>query len=372
MLPSGKLFRNKRKSRSCRFSLRLVGQAVTLLAAGAFWSGAAWVRGQGCNLRPTAASRRLSQCRGCSDALAVAGKLLSKSDLQERSALRRSLPQVLLASDDGDLWEARLLGRREDGIIRAELIGASAACALDLREYEPESWRVESSTASFLGQGRVLKMYDATPSFDAPVDAKLETDGVKSLTLRSSILDAGSVEYDGAGGFSPGACPREMDTVNITFEVWRCRSPADCVLIEVGDDPAALICETGPEGFKQGLRRMVPEEIKRFWIPTAAVDRRFGQPLPDGRVLPPGDVIVDVTLHSIERDAVFDYQLTDAAIKLSQQRERSPERILQRALGVGIQFLPWAWFYHHQQEATNAAIPQFTLESHILDNAQGF
>eukprot|EP00438_Fugacium_kawagutii_P014113 Skav218666 [mRNA] locus=scaffold5113:17317:24463:+ [translate_table: standard] len=55
------------------------------------------------------------------------------------------------------------------------------------------------------------------------------------------------------------------------------------------------------------------------------------------------------------RDAVFDYKLSDEAIKLGEMRERQPAVVAQRALGVGIQLWTWALVYSYYQGPEDGA-----------------
>eukprot|EP00440_Ansanella_granifera_P057597 gb/GFBE01062444.1/.p1 GENE.gb/GFBE01062444.1/~~gb/GFBE01062444.1/.p1 ORF type:complete len:176 (+),score=40.41 gb/GFBE01062444.1/:1-528(+) len=171
-------------------------------------------------------------------------------------------------------------------------------------------------------------------------------------------------------GFSPSACPREMDGVHIHYTVWRCQGAVgSCSTLEEEDDPMALVCEFGPDGIKEGLKNMVPGESRRFWISKEAKDRRFGRPAPE-RFLPHGDLVVDITLQSIDREAVFDYQLSDEALELCQERERRPVEILKRGLGVAIQILPWVYIYFSSKETNPETLPIVSWSSDFVNSIQ--
>ncbi|CAK0792276.1 unnamed protein product [Prorocentrum cordatum] len=100
---------------------------------------------------------------------------------------------------------------------------------------------------------------------------------------------------------------------------------------------------------------MLPGETRRFWISADTADRRFGRPLPE-RVLPMGPLVVDMTLRSIEREAVFSYIMTPESRKLIEERENRPETILLRGVGVGVQFLPWAYYYLQSAEQADSFV----------------
>jgi len=158
---------------------------------------------------------------------------------------------------------------------------------------------------------------------------------------------------------SPEGYPRDLDGVNVSFTTWTCGGAAgSCSVLEDGEDPGALVCEFGPPVIREGLTSMLPGETRRFWISADVADRRFGRPLPE-RILPMGSLVVDMTLRSIEREAVFSYVMTPESRKLIEERESRPETILLRGVAVGVQFLPWAYFYNQQTEGADSVVDTF-------------
>jgi hypothetical protein len=175
-------------------------------------------------------------------------------------------------------------------------------------------------------------------------------DGMKNLRLQSSEADPGNIAYNGVGGVQLEGYPREVDGINCTFTVWSCTDASgSCNVVEDGEDSDALVCEFGPNGIKEGLKSMLPGETRRVWIPAEINDRRFGRPPPD-RYLPAGSLVVDMTLRSITREAVFTYNMSQEAAEFSTEREMQPGRLLLRAIGVGVQFLPLAWYIQQRQQ----------------------
>jgi len=289
----------------------------------------------------------------------ASGPPLSIAGLQKRLGLRLPLPErVALQLDgsiDAEILEANLCSAEGNTIV-VDVLGALSDRAalsdgrIELQEAEAEGrWRVHISTLKTLSEGTLVSIYDITPSMEPP-RAATGSDAMKNLRLQSSNSDPGSIAYNGMGGMSLEGCPRELDGVNFTFTVWSCNGAGgSCSLAEVGEDSTALVCEFGPTGIREGLKSMLPGESRRFWVPAEVRDRRFGRPPPD-RFLPTGSLVVDMTLRSFERDAVFGYEMSEEATKLAKEVEERPQNILVRAIGVGVQFLPLAWFLFQQQQ----------------------
>jgi len=225
-------------------------------------------------------------------------------------------------------------------------------------EPAPPAWRVSRSSLPSLPQGSLVALHDTTPRGEAPAGAR-GAEGLRSLRLRSSDADPGAIAYNGVGGVSLEGYPRDYDGVNVSFTVWSCAgATGSCSVLEDAEDPGALVCEFGPQVIREGLTSMLPGETRRFWISADTADRRFGRPLPE-RVLPMGPLVVDMTLRSIEREAVFSYIMTPESRKLIEERENRPETILLRGVGVGVQFLPWAYYYLQSAEQADSFVGPF-------------
>jgi len=287
----------------------------------------------------------------------ASGPALSSIGLQNRLGLRLPLPKRVALQFGGpasspQILEASLCSAKGKCMM-IEVLGVSSDRLVELQEIKEESndttWRVCSSTLSSLPEGTCVSLYDTTPCVEAPETA-MGADGMKNLRLKSSETDPGNFAYNGFGGVQLEGYPRELDGINCTFTVWSCTDGSgNCRVAEDGDDASALVCEFGPRCIKDGLKSMLPGETRRFWIPAEVDDRRFGRPPPD-RYLPAGSLVVDVTLHSITREAVFNYNMSDESAKLSIEREQQPGRLLLRAIGVGVQILPLAWYVQQQQQ----------------------
>lgn len=182
---------------------------------------------------------------------------------------------------------------------------------------------------------------------------------MKSLRLQSSDMAPGSLAYNGVGGVTLEGYPRDYDGVDVSFTIWSCGGASgSCSVQEDASDPDALVCEFGPRVIRDGLKRMLPGETWRFWVAADVADRRFGRPLPE-RLLPTGSLVVDITLRSINPEAVFSYKMTAESRALNQEWERRPETILLRGMGVAVQFLPWAWFYYQSSGGADQLFPSF-------------
>lgn len=303
---------------------------------------------------------------------AVGGSPLSGAGLRERKGLRLPLPERVALQSEGapasEVLEASFRSLGEGGVsVRA--LGAAAGGLVELLEVENScgdekavgqgpgpTWQVSRSSLPSLSEGALVTLYDTTPRSDAPSGAQ-GAEGMKSLRLQSSDADPGAVAYNGVGGVSLEGYPREYDGVNVSFTIWSCGgATGSCSVLEDADDPGALVCEFGPPVIREGLTSMLPGETRRFWIPADVADRRFGRPLPE-RILPMGSLVVDMTLRSIDREAVFSFVMTPESRKLIEEKERRPETILLRGVGVGVQFLPWAYFYYQHAEADSLLAP---------------
>jgi len=289
----------------------------------------------------------------------ASGEPLSSSVLQHKVGLRLPLPnRVALQFKGSDsspqLLEANLRSA-EGKRMMIEVLGVASNSLVELQEADAEgdetAWHVCSSKLSSLSEGTRVTLHDTTPSVEAPSTAA-GADGMKHLCLQSSDAEPGNLAYNCVGGLQREGHPRDVDGINCSFTVWSCtEAMGSCKVVEDGVDAKALICEFGPRGIKEGLKSMLPGETRRFWIPAEVKDRRFGRPEPD-RYLPGGSLVVDLTLHSIDRESVFTYKMSTEAKELIQQRERHPLKILIRGIGVGIQFLPFLWYIQqHPQQA---------------------
>mmetsp|Transcript_14462 Transcript_14462/g.27994 ORF Transcript_14462/g.27994 Transcript_14462/m.27994 type:complete len:391 (+) Transcript_14462:46-1218(+) len=284
------------------------------------------------------------------------GPPLSSSGLQNRLGLRLPLPQRVALQFEGSANSPQILEaslrNAKGNCVMIEILGVSADALVELQEIDAKgdniTWCVCSSTLMTLPEGACVSLRDITPCSEAPSTAT-GADGMKNLKMQSSEADPGSVVYNGVGGLQLEGYPRDVDGISCTFTVWCCTGASgSCTVVEDGEDSDALVCEFGPDCIKEGLKGMLPGETRRFWIPAEIEDRRFGRPPPD-RYLPGGCVVVDVTLHSITREAVFTYNMSKEAFEFSMEKERLPGRILLRAIGVCVQFLPFAWYIQQQQ-----------------------
>jgi hypothetical protein len=256
---------------------------------------------------------------------AAGGSPLSGAGLRERKGLRLPLPERVALQSEGvsasEVLEASFQKLGEGGVsLRA--LGAAAGGLVELQEVESScgdeqavgqgpgpTWQVSRSSLPSLPEGTLVTLYDTTPRSDAPTGAQ-GAEGMKSLRLQSSDADPGAVAYNGVGGVSLEGYPREYDGVNVSFTIWTCGgATGSCSVLEDAEDPGALVCEFGPPVIREGLTSMLPGETRRFWISADVADRRFGRPLPE-RILPMGSLVVDMTLRSIDREAVFSYVMT--------------------------------------------------------------
>jgi len=279
---------------------------------------------------------------------------LSQSDLQERFALRKPLPELLMLrfpSQDEDYRQARLADYSASrSSINISLVGDGSM--LSLQEELPSIWRVQASDVVFPPPDETVHVYDATPLFDAPSEPKrhgfLGKVSAPHVPLRSSSSSAEGIEWNGMGGFAPSGRPRDFDGVHVKFAVWRCDGASGtCRLQQEGEDERALVCEFS--SLKEGVLQMLPGESRRFWVSDTVEDRRFGRPVPE-RFLPNGNLVVDITLLGIQREAVFDYKLSDEALEVRNARDRNPIVMLQRAFGVGFQLCVWTLMYSYYQD----------------------
>lgn len=286
----------------------------------------------------------------------ASGPPLSSSGLQNRLGLRLPLPQRVALQFEGSANSPQILEaslrNAKGNCVMIEILGVSIDSFVELQEVDAKgdntTWRVCSSALRSLPEGTCVTLYDTTPCSEAPPTAT-GADNMRNLCLQSSEADAGNMAYNGVGGVQLDGYPRELDGINYTFTVWSCMGASgSCTVVEDGEDSEALVCEFGPPVLKEGLKSMLPGETRRFWVPAEQEDRRFGRPPPD-RYLPGGCVVVDVTLHSITREAVFTYNMSKEAFEFSMEKERLPGRILLRAIGVCVQFLPFAWYIQQQQ-----------------------
>mmetsp|Transcript_100181 Transcript_100181/g.198686 ORF Transcript_100181/g.198686 Transcript_100181/m.198686 type:complete len:392 (+) Transcript_100181:74-1249(+) len=286
----------------------------------------------------------------------ASGPPLSSSGLQSRIGLRMPLPKRVALQLEGSASSPQILEASLCNVkgkcLMIEILGVSADALVELQEIDAKgdniTWCVCSSTLMTLPEGACVSLRDITPCSEAPSTAT-GADGMKNLKMQSSEADPGSVVYNGVGGLQLEGYPRDVDGISCTFTVWCCTGASgSCTVVEDGEDSDALVCEFGPDCIKEGLKGMLPGETRRFWIPAEIEDRRFGRPPPD-RYLPGGCVVVDVTLHSITREAVFTYNMSKEAFEFSMEKERLPGRILLRAIGVCVQFLPFAWYIQQQQ-----------------------
>eukprot|EP00435_Cladocopium_sp_Y103_P049615 s3144_g15.t1 len=249
---------------------------------------------------------------------------MTKTAFRRRMALRKPLPERLalffpaIEGREGQSQDARLMNFNMAGQsveVALPMEGNQGSGILKLVEKHASLWRVQSSEVPQVPPGTLVQLYDATPNIQAPQSA--ETLGaVKSSLLQRSPAAAGGMAWNGMAGFSPSSCPRDFDGVHVAYTVWDCRGASGtCNMLQEGEDEGALVCEFG--AMKRGLSTMIPGESRRFWISSEVKDRRFGRPPPE-RALPSGDVVVDLTLLGIEREAVFEYKLSDEAIKLGE------------------------------------------------------
>lgn len=295
----------------------------------------------------------------------VSGAALSKETFIQRAALRQPIPErATLQQKGGDgsvLWEARLRWNQGDeGMVRADLLETASEGAVELDVTCGAIWRVRSSSIEGLCSGDQLYMYDASPPSEAPESAERGDGGTRTMRLRGPTADGGSASWNFklSGGFAPAECPREFDGVDFAFTVWTCRGASGiCSIHEEGEDDKALVCEFGPKIIRESLQRMVPGETRRFWIPDSIEDRRFGRPIPDA-FLPPGMLVVDIRLRSIEREAVFSYERSAESIAFGEARDMRPQILLPRTLGVGVQILAVWWYVSHAQRFEGAEVIQ--------------
>lgn len=296
---------------------------------------------------------------------------MTKTAFRRRMALRKPLPERLalffpaIEGREGQSQDARLMNFNMAGQsveVALPMEGSNGSGILKLIEKHASLWRVHSSEVPQVPPGTLVQLYDATPNMQAPQSA--ETLGaVKSSLLQRSSATAGGMAWNGMAGFSPSSCPRDFDGVHVAYTVWDCRGASGtCNMLSEGEDEGALVCEFG--AMKRGLSTMIPGESRRFWISSEVKDRRFGRPPPE-RSLPFGDVVVDLTLLGIEREAVFEYKLSDEAIKLGEMRDKTPAVVAQRALGVGIQLWTWALVYSYYQQPQDMDIIGFSQSVHL-------
>ncbi|CAJ1393434.1 unnamed protein product [Effrenium voratum] len=308
--------------------------------------GACWIHVPGDRHRPrTPKVVRQSRPTGAiSDQcyLVKESPALSKSELHERLALRKPLPErlALVPSHQGAPQDARLLNFNAAGqTVEVSLFDCGT---VQMLEKHSSLWRVLLSDCDAVLPGTLVQIYDTTPRVEAPESADV-AGGVKTTVLQESESARAAVTWNGMNGFSPSNCPREADGVHVAWRLWNCAQGA-CSLLHEEEDDKALVCEFG--SLKKGILTMVVGETRRFWIPWDAPDRRFGRPVPE-RALPAGDLVVDLTVLGIEREAVFDYKLSEETLKLVNARERSLPVLASRAVGVGIQVFAWAMVYLH-------------------------
>jgi len=294
--------------------------------------------------------------------LVTESSAMTKTDLRRRLALRKPLPERLalmfpLDVEGGQPQDARLKQFDMSGqFVEVSLNGKGT---LKLVEKHASLWRVQSSDSD-VAPGTLVQMYDATPDAKAP-DSAQTSGAVKSSILHKSSATGGGMAWNGMAGFSLEGCPRDFDGVHVAFTVWNCHG-GSCSMLQEGEDAKALVCEFG--ALKRGLSDMIPGESRRFWIPGDVKDRRFGRPPPESS-LPFGDLVVDLTLLGIEREAVFDYKLSEEAIKLGEERERNPVVVAQRALGIGIQLWTWSLVYSYYQGAEDLGTIGFSHSVHL-------
>lgn len=298
-------------------------------------------------------------------------KAVTKTILRRRLALRKPLPERLALifpeteggeSQEGRLMNFNMAGQSVEISLPDGTDGTTSAGSLKLVEKHASLWRVQTSDVHHVPPGTLVQLYDATPNMQAPDSAEL-LGAVKSSLLQRSPAAAGGMAWNGMAGFSPESCPRDFDGVHVAYTVWECSGASGiCNMLQEGEDDGALVCEFGP--LKRGLTTMIPGESRRFWISSDIKDRRFGRPPPE-QSLPFGDVVVDLTLLGIERDAVFDYKLSDEAIKLGEMRERTPAVVAQRAFGVGIQLWTWALVYSYYQNPQDLDVIGFSQSVHL-------
>lgn len=282
---------------------------------------------------------------------------LSMADLQQSASLRKALPDRVAvqlhaaagAARGEGVWEARL--RIEADRVILESVDPSAVQSpIEVAEEPsaPRIWRVVATSGGPILTDTLVSFYDCSPAIDVPESLRSVPDSSKYMTLLTSNLEPGPSTWE-SGGFGPAACPRAADGVNIIFVVWGCRDGSRrCSILEEGEDPRALVCEYPPV-IQNGLKLMTPGETRRFWIPALLKDRRFGRPVPD-RFLPPGDLVVDIHLRSVEKEAVFNHNHSPEALKLIEEREWSPRTLLIRGSMVCLQFAPWVYFYNQYHD----------------------
>jgi len=268
-------------------------------------------------------------------------------NLQRCKALRQDPPaRVVLQSLDHLNQERayegwlRLEYLDEHLVVTVEFLHRGMGSAQIKETSQAGEWHVHGASQAFFLEGESVLVYDATPTSSIPETAHDEKDGVKSMNLHMQSPNSGSLAWQPLGGFADAECPRALDGVAVSFVVWACRGPAGkCEIVQKGEDPTALICEYGPLGIRDSLQRMLPGDSRRFWIPKEIEDRRFGHPPPD-RYLPVGDIVVDLTLQSINREAVFVYQLNEDQLARQAANERHPITFVKRALGFAIYNMP--------------------------------
>eukprot|EP00441_Pelagodinium_beii_P028148 CAMPEP_0197709548 /NCGR_PEP_ID=MMETSP1338-20131121/128512_1 /TAXON_ID=43686 ORGANISM="Pelagodinium beii, Strain RCC1491" /NCGR_SAMPLE_ID=MMETSP1338 /ASSEMBLY_ACC=CAM_ASM_000754 /LENGTH=310 /DNA_ID=CAMNT_0043293483 /DNA_START=149 /DNA_END=1081 /DNA_ORIENTATION=+ len=270
---------------------------------------------------------------------------LSLSDLQQKKALRMSMPERVLLTwgHEERAWEAELssVAFEEKEVCLQLLSRPMSKEVLRLAEAPQAKWRIQSPSAGDFQHGMLVDIFDTTPS-SPPTGLELDEESQSTL-LRASDRGGGSLTYNGMGGLAPAECPREMDSIDIAFTIWSCKGATSCKVQDEGEDDFALVCEFGPEGLKKGIKSMVPGERRRFWISADEADRRFGRPAPD-RFLPAGEVVVDIELRSIQREGVFEFTSSPESLELARRRDESLPVLTKRAFGVGIQILPLLWF----------------------------
>lgn len=280
-------------------------------------------------------------------AVSTHGSLVTMTDLQRCKALRQDPPvRVVLQSLDHTNTEhayegwLRLENNFEHMVVHVDFLHSGMGSAQIKETSQAGEWHIHGVSTQLFREGEVVLVHDATPTIETPEMAHDEEDGVKSLNLHTQSATSGSLAWQPLGGFADAECPRALDGVDVSFVVWACRGPAGkCQLVQKGEDPTALICEYGPRGIRESLQRMVPGDSRRFWIPKEIEDRRFGHPPPD-RFLPVGDIVVDLTLRSIDREAVFEYKLNEDQIRIQDASQRHPIMLAKRALGVLLSFVP--------------------------------
>lgn len=275
---------------------------------------------------------------------------LSQSTLRECFTLRKPLPEAVLLHFPGQDVEFQRARLESYSSARSSinLTFPGDAGTLSLREESPSVWRVEDWTSDvpFPIPASTAHIYDATPVFQPSEGSHTTAESAPNVALHSiSPSSSAGVAWNGMG-FSPSELPRDFDGVHVKFAVWRCDG-GSCRMQQEGEDDRALVCEFGP--MKEGVLRMLPGETRRFWVDKTTEDRRFGRPVPE-RFLPNGDLVVDLTLLGIDREAVFEYKLSDAALEMRQLREQNPIIVAQRAVGVGVQLCAWALMYSYYQD----------------------